>query len=37
MAEISLGLGTFGDMSLTADGRVKRQDEVLRDVVDEAV
>lgn len=36
-SEVSLGLDTFGDVSLGADGRLKRQDEVLRDVVDEAV
>ena len=37
MTEVSLGLGTFGDVTLAADGRLKRQDEVLRDVVEEAV
>jgi probable LLM family oxidoreductase len=35
--EVSLGLDTFGDVSLDAEGRLKRQDEVLRDVVAEAV
>ena len=35
--EVSLGLDTFGDVSLGPDGRSKRQDEVLRDVVEQAV
>lgn len=35
--EISLGLDTFGDVSLGPDGQLKRQDEVLRDVVEQAV
>jgi len=35
--EISLGLDTFGDVSLGPDGRLKRQDQVLRDVVEQAV
>ncbi len=35
--EISLGLDTFGDVSLGPGGRLKRQDEVLRDVVEQAV
>lgn len=35
--ELSLGLDTFGDVSRAEDGRIKRQDEVLRDVVEEAV
>lgn len=35
--EVSLGLDTFGDVSLAPDGRLKRQDEVLRDVVEQAV
>lgn len=35
--EISLGLDTFGDVSLGPDGGLKRQDEVLRDVVEQAV
>ena len=34
---LSLGLDTFGDVTLDADGRMKRMDEVLRDVVEEAV
>lgn len=35
--QIELGLDTFGDVSLGADGRLKPHDEVLRDVVEEAV
>lgn len=35
--EISLGLDTFGDVSLGPDGGLKRQDQVLRDVVEQAV
>lgn len=34
---VSLGLDTFGDVSVGADGNLKRMDEVLRDVVEEAV
>jgi probable LLM family oxidoreductase len=34
---ISLGLDTFGDVSHDSAGRMKRMDEVLRDVVEEAV
>ncbi len=34
---ISLGLDTFGDVTLAADGRPKPMDQVLRDVVEEAV
>lgn len=34
---VSLGLDTFGDVSIGADGNLKRMDEVLRDVVEEAV
>ncbi len=34
---ISLGLDTFGDVSHDTAGRMKRMDEVLRDVVEEAV
>lgn len=33
----SLGLDTFGDVSIRPDGTPKRMDEVLRDVVEEAV
>lgn len=33
----SLGLDTFGDVTLRPDGSPKRMDEVLRDVVEEAV
>lgn len=36
MRTLSLGLDTFGDVSLGADGRLKPMDQVLRDVVDEA-
>lgn len=35
--QIELGLDTFGDTALGADGRMKPQDAVLRDVVDQAV
>ncbi|NJM82010.1 MAG: LLM class flavin-dependent oxidoreductase [Tabrizicola sp.] len=35
--QVSLGIDTFGDVSFGADGQLKRQDEVLRDVVEEAV
>ena len=34
---IELGLDTFGDVTLGADGALKPQDQVLRDVVEEAV
>lgn len=34
---LSLGLDTFGDVTLGADGAPKPMDQVLRDVVDEAV
>ena len=34
---VELGLDTFGDISQRADGTLKRADEVLRDVVEEAV
>ena len=34
---VELGLDTFGDMTKAADGHVKRADEVLRDVVEQAV
>ena len=37
MSEIQLGLDTFGDVSLGADGNPKPMDQVLRDVVDQAV
>ncbi len=37
MTDISLGLDTFGDVTLGADGQPSRMDQVLRDVVDEAV
>ena len=37
MSVVELGLDTFGDISLGADGKPKRADEVLRDVVEEAV
>lgn len=36
MPVISLGLDTFGDVSMGADGRLKPMDQVLRDVVEEA-
>lgn len=35
--ELTLGVDTFGDVSLGADGQPKRQDQVLRDVVEQAV
>lgn len=35
--EIELGLDTFGDVTLTPDGRPKSHAQVLRDVVDEGV
>jgi probable LLM family oxidoreductase len=34
---VELGLDTFGDISLGDDGALKRPDQVLRDVVEEAV
>jgi probable LLM family oxidoreductase len=34
---VSLGLDTFGDVTIGPDGQPKRMDEVLRDVVEEAV
>ena len=34
---VELGLDTFGDMTLALDGTPKRADQVLRDVVDQAV
>lgn len=34
---VELGLDTFGDITRAEDGRMKRADEVLRDVVEEAV
>ena len=34
---VELGIDTFGDISLGADGALKRPDQVLRDVVEEAV
>ena len=37
MAQVELGLDTFGDVSLGADGKPKAMDQVLRDVVAEAV
>lgn len=37
MTRIELGLDTFGDVSLGPDGQLKRQDQVLRDVVEQAV
>jgi probable LLM family oxidoreductase len=37
MPPLSLGLDTFGDVTLGADGRPKPMDQVLRDVVEEAV
>lgn len=37
MSQITLGLDTFGDVTLGADGQPKPMDAVLRDVVDEAV
>ena len=35
--KLSLGLDTFGDVILGADGQLKPQDQVLRDVVEQAV
>ena len=37
MSRVSLGLDTFGDVTLGADGQPKPMDQVLRDVVEEAV
>lgn len=37
MALVELGIDTFGDVSLGADGQLKPMDQVLRDVVDQAV
>ncbi len=37
MTPVSLGLDSFGDVTLGADGRPKPMDQVLRDVVEEAV
>ena len=37
MPDISLGLDTFGDISLGADGKPLAMDQVLRDVVEQAV
>lgn len=37
MSEISLGLDTFGDISRGANGQLLPMDQVLRDVVDQAV
>ena len=34
---VELGLDTFGDISLGANGTPKRPDQVLRDVVEQAV
>ncbi len=36
-ASISLGIDTFGDVTLGAGGQLKPQDQVLRDVVEEGV
>lgn len=37
MTAVELGLDSFGDVSLGADGQPKPMDQVLRDVVDQAV
>lgn len=37
MDQIGLGLGTFGDVTVGADGQPKPMDQVLRDVVEEGV
>jgi probable LLM family oxidoreductase len=37
MQDITLGIGTFGDVTLGADGSLTPQDQVLRNVVAEAV
>lgn len=37
MALVELGLDTFGDVTRGADGQLKPMDQVLRDVVDQAV
>ncbi len=34
---VELGLGTFGDVSLGADGQPKAMDQVIRDVIEESV
>jgi alkanesulfonate monooxygenase SsuD/methylene tetrahydromethanopterin reductase-like flavin-dependent oxidoreductase (luciferase family) len=36
-SEISLGIDTFGDVTLDAYGQLKPHDQVLRDVVEEGV
>lgn len=37
MTAVELGLDSFGDVSLGSDGQLKPMDQVLRDVVDQAV
>jgi probable LLM family oxidoreductase len=37
MAEVELGLDTFGDLTVTADGRPESHAQVIRNVVEEAV
>ena len=37
MAQVELGLDTFGDVTLKGDGTPKSQAQVIRDVVEEAV
>ena len=37
MPTVELGLDTFGDVTIGADGQPKRQDQVLRDVVEQGV
>ena len=37
MAAVELGLDTFGDVSFGPNGQLKSMDQVLRDVIDEAV
>ena len=37
MHAVELGLDTFGDVTIGADGQLKRQDQVLRDVVEQGV
>ena len=37
ISELSLGIDTFGDVTLGADGVLKPHDQVLRDVVDQGV
>ncbi len=34
---VEIGLDTFGDVSLDAEGKLKPMDQVIRDVVDQAV